>query len=198
MSEEEKAKLWFEDPQIKEQVEYYISETAKLLGITFKEKKAFFPPPIDDMDAQWRMSWMAVLDLVAEEPEVSKAISGFRVGGRLAWPEKPKNSEIMMAVRRSVAFALTVGIAPERDFIYQALIARQWSHNSALLGLYIEDCVTIMRAAIANAKKPSDIPTAEATMKDITNKLQEASRKTLQDSRKIFQEQWDGTPRNIH
>lgn len=183
-----------EDEQLIGKVNKVIFETSRFLGIVLKDIRAFNPPPENLSDDVVFIQWTAVIDAVAEEPELTRRNSGFRIGGRLSWEKSPTDTEIELGVRRSVGFSVLAGIAPEREFIYQALEASMWSQNSVILGAFIFECMNLMQASMSGIKSSSQVATPAKVMGAIANKLKESAEATLIDVRKNLQAAYDGKP----
>lgn len=176
------------------QLESAIHETSRFMGVVLKDIRAFNPPPADLSEDEVFLQWTAIIDAVAEEPKITKFISGFRIGGRLSWGHRPSEQEVQIGARRSVGFSVLTGIAPERDFVYQALEASLWSQNSVILGAFIFECVNLLQVSAGNAKTSSQIWTPGKAMNVVIDKLKGSVGDTLEQVRENLKAAFDGKP----
>ena len=170
-----------------------IRACAKQLGVKVQEEKVMRPPFMwrEDDNPGHDLVWTAqMIGAVDDAPEVKPDV--FTIGGRLNWntEEPPSTGEVILQLTRSCMFSMTVALAPERDFIYQALEATRFSQNSVLLGMYIHDALVYMQENPPDGKRRNKFPSAHYAMEQINMRLEKASEPVLQMAHKRLQDQF--------
>lgn len=155
-----------------------IRDCAAQLGITIEDAKVMRPPV--NLDPRlYDLGWTAKKISVVDDPP-GVEVEPFTMGGRLNWDqeEPPSTEEVLLQLRRSCMFSMTVAIMPERSFVYQALEATRFSQNSVLLGMFIHDCAMYMQN---NPPKDKNyhFPSVAKAQGFIADQLKKASKQSL-------------------
>lgn len=121
-----------------------IITAGKNLDMVLTDIQVAFPPLQGDTDPiKAKVHWMAKLSGMPEGWQ-----GRLEVGGRLFWNTKPEDFVITQSMKRSVSFAILVGMLPERGFVYGALDAYRFDQQYLLVGAYKNECLHLLEKSI--------------------------------------------------